>query len=345
LLVRRPRVLRRGLGQRRAAGRRGSRREAGWLIANEQQTARENAEVVDRKQQDAICGGYREAKKHPDRTSPEQMAVLATLCEDDATAAQQGVLRAMDRGLSSPIFLATLVAFCGDTPAYYAWRECREWADQVDPKALGVAIDQATSDAYVRDRSRAIYQRYREKLAAAEPAMADLVADNPGLALLYDDARRDVRQDFEPRFRRWQHDLVTVDDWLDKIHRGPRFAGTCRPDLTAMLQTYVQSAVPTPDKDRLLAALRDPIGYPIAAALAVCLKNLDDQEAFDKIAFFIAGARRGAGPHYALVTRLLELQRASGKAYKGKRLISSRVYGEYDVRWVDRLIEPPWVNE
>jgi hypothetical protein len=322
--------------------------EAIYEEGESEETCRSREEAVEerRHEQDraAVCEPYHElrqaagsdpfvARRIPG-PDPVQGVMLGLVCDENENDLFSQSLFELDGGATNPIYPAALVILCPkDQDAYYAWRECREWLAQSEPAALKQALAQVKTNDYARSRFLARFEKARQDLEALAPRMADAVADYPGLALAYDDVRRDVDKTFVPRYREWLPELTKVDRWLLQVMKGPRFAGTCQADLTSLLQRYLTSVVPKATKERLLDAMRDPIGFRLTAALQHCLTALGNDDDARMLAYPLRDATPRGGLHFVLRERLAAVQSPPAKLYKGKRIAVSALMPGEDRTW------------
>jgi hypothetical protein len=91
--------------------------------------------------------------------------------------------------------------------------------------------------------------------------------------------------------------------------------------------------VPKATKERLLDAMRDPIGFRLTAALQHCLTALGNDDDARMLAYPLRDATPRGGLHYVLRERLAAVQSPPAKLYKGKRIAVSALMPGEDRTW------------
>lgn len=258
-------------------------------------------------------------------------AIVGAACEPDSDRSAQQALHALYLGSTSSLPAAVLAGNCpaayDPETEYFTWRECRSYVEGIDLARLAAELDQI-GDAYLKERTLTLVRAAKQEVADAAAAMAEHEGAYPGSKLIYDDAVAEVEAGYGKLLATFRPRLAAVEAWEAKVAQGARFAGTCRDDLTKLLQDYVHAVLPRPSKERLMAVLSDPVALPVSQALVGCYRALGEERDASNLLRALRGDHLQRGHHYALVGAIARLASGDGGKYKGKRRAPSfRVMG------------------
>ncbi|MES2640895.1 MAG: hypothetical protein V4850_15505 [Myxococcota bacterium] len=247
---------------------------------------------------------------------------------------------------------AALVGLCGTlldgngmgdpaTSEYIRFRQCKTELDKVTPEALDASLAKHAPNKVAALSFRMFYERGVGRMAKYDAKVTSIEKGYPATKKMYDDAVTQVDEKYTPILAKWQPTLTGIDDWMKTLSGGPGYAEGCAPTYTKMLQDYVDTAVPEAKGDALLRALRDPVGYRLTEALAMChymldLTNVTRSRAMRDV--LLAGGDRISGRHQAvemLVKRSLE----GPLNYRGQRVIDGITPIETLAAWPSNAVD------
>ncbi|MDP2304811.1 MAG: hypothetical protein Q8P18_02130 [Pseudomonadota bacterium] len=227
------------------------------------------------------------------------------------------------------------------TSEYVKFRQCKTELDKVTPEALDAAIEQHAPNQAAALSFRMFYEKGVGRMARYDAKITSIEKGYPATKRMYDDAVVQVEETYAPILVQWQPTLTGIDDWMKTLSGGPGYAEGCAPTYTQMLQDYVDVAVPEAKGDALLRALRDPVGYRLTEALAMCHYMLDMTDVSRSRAMrdvLLAGGDRISGRHQAvelLVKRSLE----GPLNYRGQRVIDGIAPIETLAKWPSNAVD------
>ncbi len=276
----------------------------------------------------AICG--------VDRQTPGTGLIAAVACdlhEDTYGRVATTAIRHMDAGGEKSVLApAAFVAACGGLftmkktrrdPAYVdyvTYRMCRLEQAKVDDKALAAALDAAKQDDKVK---QLVLDRYHAGVARLDE-VTDLVAEHettwPTDKAMFDETVKQVNQKYMPIFDRWTSTFQAIEDWYQKIPEGgPSVIEGCAAKYQKLLAKYVATVAPKAKGNALLEALKDPVGFHLSEALAVCYMEVEDPiHARAFASWYLKGGKRVEGWHEALWDAIAA--NTAGAHYDGKKL-------------------------
>ncbi len=229
---------------------------------------------------------------------------------------------------------AALVGLCGTmlkgdgmgdpaTSEYVRFRQCKTELDKVTPEALDAAIAKHAPNEVAALSFRKFYEKGVGRMARYEAKVVSIEKGYPATRKMYDDAVAQVNEKYAPILAEWQPTLTGIDDWMKTLSGGPGYAEGCDATYTKMLQDYVDKAVPEAKGDALLKALRDPVGYRLTEALAMChymldMTNVSRSRAMRDV--LLSGGDRISGLHQA-VEMVVRRGLDGPLNYRGQRVI------------------------